>query len=288
MIIVRSKHFSNKTIRDQEKNDKLKKDTIRLSSGIASGSILGSYLGKKKDLIDKSIEIEDYLRKYPDKNKKIIKMTGGNKKLSSAVLNEVASVITPETVKKMKKGAKAGAVVGGIISGSNVIRKRIQKDYSDTDLPNDWNDNDKKFLDTVEKGKRKSKILLDNIDRNRNLIYSGVGVTTGLVSGYKKGRLYKGSSLGKNLIGKQKFSNSHPEILRAGTESVKNGLIGLGISVLGADAQEVATGGKCSSSKFKRLGEKERKRIDGHINKYKKIKTSEEREKYRKKLGSRF
>ena len=284
MRILRQKTYSQKSSSEKSKT---KKDISKLSSGIASGAVLGAATGQYLDNLDRKFDLDYYLKNHPEKVQELNKYTRGNKKLNSAVLNEVSSVITPKTIKNMKKGAKYGVIGGGIISGSNIIRKRIQKDYSDNELPKDWNDTDDKYINLVEKGKRKSKLITGNPDKTRNIVYAGIGATTGLISGYKKGRLYKSKSI-QPLLGKAKFSDKHPELTRAATNSLKRGVVGLGISNLLNDATELSTGGKVSSSKIKKQGEKDRESADKVIRKYKRMKTSKEREDFRKKIGVKF
>ena len=284
MKILRQKTYSQKSSSDKSKT---KEDISKLSSGVASGAVLGAATGQYLDNLERKFDLDYYLKGHPEKVQELNKYTRGNKKLNSMVLNEVSSVITPKTLKKIKKGAKYGAIGGGIISGSNIIRKRIQKDYSNNELPNDWNETDDKYINLVEKGKRKSKLITGNPDKTRNIVYAGIGATTGLISGYKKGRLYKSKSI-QPLLGKAKFSDKHPELTRATADSLKRGMVGLSISNLFNDATELSTGGKVSSSKIKRQGEKDRESADKVIRKYKRMKTSKEREDFRKKIGVKF
>ena len=277
----------SKRARDESSPNKTKKDLTKLTSGIASGAVLGGSLGKHIDTLDKSFDIKHDLKKHPEKAIKLRELTGNNKKLTKAALNEVASSITPRTIKRVKKGARYGAMAGGIISGANIVRKRIQKDYSETTLPDDWNENDDKYINLVEKAKKRNEILFNNPDRTRNIIYTGVGAASGLVSGYKKGRLYKGP-VKKNLIGKPEFTRSHPEIVRSIGEATKRGIIGLGISELGNEATELMTGGKVSSSKIKKQSKRDREAADKALRKYKRMRSSNERDNFRKKIGVKF
>jgi hypothetical protein len=285
MILPRlfSKNAKDKKV---SSSGKTKKDLTKLTSGIASGIVLGGSIGKHIDTLDKSLDIKYNLEKHPDKAMKLKELTGNNKKLTKAVLDEVASSITPETIKKVKKGAKYGAIAGGTITGANIIRKRIQKDYSET-LPDDWNEKDDKYIDLVEKAKKRNKILFGNPDKTRNIVYTGIGATSGLVSGYKKGRLYKGH-IGKNLIGKPGFTKAHPEVVRSISEATKRGAIGLGLSELGNEATELMTGGKVSSSKIKKQAQRDRENANKVLKKYKRMRSSKDRDDFRKKIGVKF
>ena len=284
MIIQRL--FSSKGKKEPTPENKTRKDLTKLITGTASGAVLGGYAGKRIDSADKLTSIAVDLESHPLKQAKLMELAGGNKKLAKRAIQEAASLITPETVRRVKRGAKIGAATGGILTGANVIRKRVQKDYSES-LPEDWNEKDEKYIDLVERGKRKSEILTKNPDKTRNIVYAGVGAASGLISGYKRGRLYK-RPLGKNLLGKSKFVDSHPEIVRSAGEAAKRGIIGLSLSELGNEVTELQSGGKISSNKTKKLGEKQRKDADNAIKKYKKMKSSKEREDYRKKIGVKF
>ena len=282
MIIQRL--FSKKA--KKENTSKTKKDLTKLTSGISSGAILGGALGKHADTVENSLKISEDLSLHPEKQIKLREMSKGNNKLAKAALEEVASSITPETIRKVKKGAKYGAVAGGIISGANIARRRIQKDYSDT-LPEDWNEKDEKYIDLVEKAKKRSETLFGNPDKTRNIVYTGVGAASGLVSGYKKGRLYKGPA-GKKLIGKSGFTKAHPEIVRSVGEAVKRGAVGLGLSELGNEATELVSGGKLSSNNLKKQAQKDRENADKVLRRYKRMKSSNERDNFRKKIGVKF
>lgn len=287
MIVQRL--FSRKFNKESEpsSSSKAKKDAIKLVSGITSGTILGGSLGKYVDTIYKSSDIDADLVLHPEKQVRLRELTGGNKKLMRAALDEVASSITPETIKKVKRGAKYGALVGGAVSGANIIRKRAQKDYSES-LPDDWNEKDDKYINLVEKAKKRNKLLFDNLNTTRNIAYASIGAASGLVPGYKSGRLYKGLTKGKKLLGKSSFIESHPELVRSAGEAIKRGAIGLSISELGSDATEIATGGKLTSNKLKEQAQKERDGADKILKKYKRMKTSEERDEFRKKIGVKF
>jgi hypothetical protein len=84
MILPRlfSKNAKDKKV---SSSGKTKKDLTKLTSGIASGIVLGGSIGKHIDTLDKSLDIKYNLEKHPDKAMKLKELTGNNKKLTNGI-----------------------------------------------------------------------------------------------------------------------------------------------------------------------------------------------------------
>jgi len=213
--------------------------------------------------------------------------------------------MTPETIKGMKKSSLIGAGVGGVITGADLIIKnrhqnknkkennKLPKVKSFSQVAEDWNENDDRYVKLVENAKKRQKFLVKY--GKPNTIYATVGAGIGAISGYRSGKLYKsinnGNKAAQKLIGKASILDRHPILLRTAGNTMIGSSVGYSISNLGNHMTSIATNGKYLASdpeRLEKMAKNERKAADRIVSKYKKMKTAKEREEFRKKIGVKF
>lgn len=261
-----------------------KKDVATIAGGIASGTILGAEAGKRLDIYENAYNLKDFLYNNPQKMTELSQKIPKSKQRT--VMRELSGTITPKTIRYVKKGAKLGAITGGTIATGAVLKKSLKKEKKFSSKAEDWNKNDDKYVGLIEKAERKNQIIGKHPERSMAIAYATPLAVYGAINGYKRGSLYKGVKQSHKLIGKQSLLERHPEKIRAAVNAGRGALVGVSMSQLGNHMNTIT--GLPDADTVKKASEKDTKTREGIIKKYKNMKSKEDRDEYRKKLGLKF
>lgn len=136
---------------------------------------------------------------------------------------------------------------------------KIQRLFS-TELPKDWDSDDDDYINMVENAKERNKKLA-TASKYFPLIGSVLAGGGGALIGHTTVGGTKGAAIGA--------------------------LAGIGSSALGAKLVDSIYGTKIRKSNIEDLSKRDQSAANKAMNKYKKMKTKEERLAYRKRIGSR-
>lgn len=142
---------------------------------------------------------------------------------------------------------------------------KIQRLFS-TELPKDWDSDDDDYINMVENAKERNKKLA----KASKYLPLGFGLGVGLSGGALTGNLATGGGLKGTVIG---------GLAGAG--------IGVGSTILGKKLVDSSYGTNIRNLDIKKMSKRDQRIAEEAINKYKKMKTKEERLDYRKRIGSR-